>query len=144
MSYRHLLLPLDGSLVAESALSTAVVLAEALRAKLTLLEVACAEPPSSTAAARDAAQIEDARAHALAYLEEVRHRVSGRGVEVHVAAEAGTPDEVISTYAREHGVDLIVMASHGRTGLRRWALGSVAERVLKATTLPVMLVRAGA
>ena len=54
----------------------------------------------------------------------------------------GYPAEVIIDEAREMDVDLIVMATHGYSGLRRWALGSVADKVLHATTTPLILVRA--
>lgn len=54
----------------------------------------------------------------------------------------GDPAGEIVDYASKNGVDLIVMASHGRTGVARWALGSVAERVFRATCVPVLMVRA--
>ena len=57
------------------------------------------------------------------------------------AAPSGTPHRVICEYAREHDIDLIVMGTHGRTGLAHAALGSVAERVLRAAPCPVLIVR---
>ncbi|OGO06013.1 MAG: hypothetical protein A2Y60_05020 [Chloroflexi bacterium RBG_13_54_9] len=54
----------------------------------------------------------------------------------------GNPPEEIASYAEESGVDLIVMASHGRSGPSRWAYGSVAEKVFRSSCVPVMMVRA--
>ena len=56
----------------------------------------------------------------------------------------GHPAEEILRYADEKEVDLILMATHGRSGIKRWALGSVADKVLRSSTIPVWLVRAGA
>jgi len=54
----------------------------------------------------------------------------------------GLPGETIIDYARRHPIDLIVMATHGRSGLQRWVYGSVADKVLRGADLPVLLVRA--
>jgi nucleotide-binding universal stress UspA family protein len=55
--------------------------------------------------------------------------------------DLGEPGSKIVDYAAQNGIDLIVMCTHGRTGMRRWAYGSVASKVLAAATCPVVLVR---
>ena len=64
------------------------------------------------------------------------------GIAVEAQAVNGFPAEVIVDTASDQQVDLIVMATHGYSGLRRWALGSVADKVIHTTTTPVLLVRA--
>lgn len=67
----------------------------------------------------------------------------GEGLAVTVDVRVGVPVEEILGAAAEHGVDVIVMGTHGRTGLRRMIAGSVAEKILRASSVPVLTVRAG-
>ncbi|TKX74832.1 universal stress protein [Halorubrum sp. GN11_10-6_MGM] len=62
--------------------------------------------------------------------------------EVHTAVETGTPHSAILEYADANGVDLVVMGTHGRTGVERYLLGSVAEKVVRLSDVPVLTVRA--
>lgn len=71
----------------------------------------------------------------------VRHALEAAGYAVQVEARFGTPASEIADAAREHQVDLIAMATHGRSGLRQLLMGSVAEQVLRRVTIPVLLVR---
>ena len=72
---------------------------------------------------------------------EVREAADERGVEVVAEVRRGIPDEAILEYADENGVDLIVMGTHGRRGVRRYLLGSTTERVLRQSPVPVLAVR---
>jgi nucleotide-binding universal stress UspA family protein len=66
-----------------------------------------------------------------------------RDIPVHVSTVEGhAPTEIVG-FAEENGVDLIVMSTRGRAGLSRWLMGSVADRVIRGTDVPVLLVRAG-
>jgi nucleotide-binding universal stress UspA family protein len=76
------------------------------------------------------------------YLRAVSERFAVEGVEVQLAVEFGAPVETILSYAHAHPTDLIVMTTHGRTGLRRMVYGSVAEELLRRSHLPILLVRA--
>ena len=67
-------------------------------------------------------------------------RARDHGLEVTEAIVAGNPHKRIASYAEEHGADLIVMGSAGRGGVRRVLLGSVAERTLRSTDIPVLVV----
>src|SRR5262249_35497683 len=87
-------------------------------------------------------QIIDAEtAAANGYLDDLKQSEVLRGIPVECAAEVGAPGSLILEQAAAQQVELIVICSHGRTGPGRWALGSMAERVLHATKLPVVMVR---
>jgi nucleotide-binding universal stress UspA family protein len=76
------------------------------------------------------------------YLDQVEMRLADRQIRVRTEAlEANRPAEAITDYARDNGMDLIVMATHGRTGMTRLMLGSVAQSVLHQSSVPVLLVR---
>jgi len=66
-----------------------------------------------------------------------------KAVKVQSEIAAGYPAEEILSYAEKNGIDIILIATHGRSGIRRWVMGSVAEKVLKASKVPVWLIRAG-
>ncbi len=140
MNVKTILVPLDGSIVAEAALKPAVDLATKEGAKLVLLRAAEAHtlPMTDQIDAQVAVMRE-----AEAYLDNARARVMAAGVaEVEVSAWYGPPAEAIVEAARHRDADLIVMSSHGRSGVARLVLGSVAESVLRATAVPILLIRA--
>jgi nucleotide-binding universal stress UspA family protein len=142
--YRHVLVPLDGSETAEVALPDAASVAISSGARLTLLHVV---PPALAeiyaAAQAVPADQGDRSLHdaAHSYLDSVRRRLEAMGIEVQKAITVGDAAESLVAYASEQGVDLIVMATHGRSGWKRLVLGSVAERVLRCAAQPVLLVR---
>jgi nucleotide-binding universal stress UspA family protein len=143
--YKHVLVPLDGSKLAEVAIPEAVNLAEATGAELTLLQIVL---PITDVLETDGyplhidEQFEARRARAFEYLDRVRHRLGARSVTIHVAVEMGPPADAILDYVRAHSIDVVVMATHGRSGVRRWVFGSVADKVLRGASSAVLLVRA--
>jgi len=142
--YRHVLVPLDGSEAAEKALPDAVSAAVANGAGLTLLHVIPPALAEIYAGAEIIAidQQEGARRDAAhGYLASVRQKLESTGVAVQTAVAVGDAADAILTYADQHGVDLVVIATHGRSGWKRWVLGSVAEKVVRAANQPVLLVR---
>jgi len=141
MNVKTILIPLDGSRLAELALAPAVELARDRGAKLVLLRAAEAH---TTVADPTEAQVTVVR-EAEEYLTALRARMLAGGVaEVETSVWYGPPAEAIVEATRYRGADLIVMSSHGRSGLGRLVLGSVAETVLRSTLTPVLLIRAGA
>lgn len=76
------------------------------------------------------------------YLAGVARRLGDSGVNAHWEVLLGNPAEEIVTFAEDRGMDMIVMASHGRSGPSRWALGSIADKVFRASCVPVLMVRA--
>ena len=145
-SYKHILVPLDGSELAELALADAFGIGKLSQAQVTLLQVV---PPIEHVlnAASDYPifidqQWEYQETLALQYLEDVCTRVECKDISVCTDVERGPAGETIIDYAHQHPIDLIVMATHGRSGLQRWVYGSVADKVLRGADLPVLLVRA--
>jgi len=140
MKLGTILVPLDGSALAETALPRALDLAEASGGHLLLLRAAQA----STLPGID--PIEDqirAVKEAETYLAEVEVRLRQlSSVKVESAVWYGPAAAAIVEAARARGVDEIVMTTHGRSGLGRLLLGSVAESVLRGTTTPLLLLRA--
>jgi len=142
--YRHLLVALDGSETAEVALPDAASVALSSGARLTLLHVvppALAEIYASAEAVPADEGNRSLHDAAHGYLDSVGRRLKAMGIEVHKAIAVGDAADSLVAYASEQGVDLIVMATHGRSGWKRLVLGSVAERVLRAAGQPVLLVR---
>ena len=144
--YQHILVPLDGSPLAELALADAFALAELSRAEVTLLQVI---PPIDHVIATESEypifvdqQWEAKRLEVVDYMHSVCERLGCPDVAVHPVVEMGLAAETIIDYARHNPIDLIVMATHGRSGLQRWVYGSVADKVLRGANQPILLVRA--
>lgn len=129
MSFNKILLPLDGSELAEKALAPAVALAEAFSAEIVLLRVVV---PLSIKLDPDLYQrvIDGGQKEAKRYLSGIQLRWLFSTVSVKGETVVGKAADLILTYAQEDGIDLIVMSSHGRSGLSRWVYGSVADKVL--------------
>jgi len=146
MEHTRILVPLDGSPAAERALEEALTLAKALQAGVVLLQVV---PPIEDVLRERAMTLaidevwEMQRHSALQYLNNVRTRPEWKDVVTEATVELGDPAETILEVCEKRGIDRIVMATHGRTGVKRWVFGSVAEKVLRAADRTVVLVRAG-
>ncbi len=148
--YRRILVPLDGSTLAEAALPHATALATRFQASLTLLEVATsitvasAVDPLAASGAEAALVVEAAEATEQAakeYLAGVAARPDLKDLQVQVEVVPGVPAREIVRRAKAGDVDLIVMSTHGRSGLGRLVFGSVADEVLRETGLPILLIR---
>jgi len=139
----RLLVPLDGSVLAEAALAPARELATDLGGEVVLMRVV--ESPASLAAPdylAAAGYDEEAElAAARGYLNGVATALQDGGVRVEVVTSVGHPPTLIPMVAHDRGADLIVMATHGRSGLARLVLGSVGTGVLQRSAVPVLLTR---
>jgi nucleotide-binding universal stress UspA family protein len=143
----HVLITLDGSELAEVALAPGLALARCLGAGVTLLRVLSAGLLDSTEAALlEAAELglgehilENEHERAAGYLEKIAREQTDPPPQV--ALLTGSPAQTILDYVATEAVDLIVMATHGRTGLRRWLYGSVTEKVLHGCTCSMLIVR---
>jgi len=127
--WKKILVPLDGSDLAELALPYAEELANAFKSEVILLHVS--EPSEG----------HYQHMHQL-YIEEVAQRMKGRIRNIRPVLITGKSAEEIIGYAEKNDVGLLVMTSHGRSGILSWATGSIASRLLQAATMPVLLVRA--
>jgi nucleotide-binding universal stress UspA family protein len=139
--FPRILVPLDGSALAEGILPEVAELARLHGAEVMLLRVALAHTfPGVDATEAQVHAVEEAEAH----LAEVEHRLAVQGIRVSRAVRYGHAPEEILDHARTRRADLIAMSTHGRTGILRLMLGSVAEAVLRASPVPVLLLRAKA
>jgi nucleotide-binding universal stress UspA family protein len=136
----RLLVPLDGSQLAEAALPIAARLAEACGAAIVLLHVIEKDAPSSIHGEHHLVN----RADAEAYLTQLARQLAGEGrpVEIHVhEAPVGNVAQGIATHAEEQESDLVVLSTHGAGGIREVLWGSIAQRVLQLSHHPMLLVR---
>lgn len=163
--FGKMLVPLDGSEMAESVLPYVENLARCYSAEVILLQViptphdrsiatvfqpSLAVPGSTedvTAVPhpvyRDQ-EMESLRAEAERALAGVRKRLREAGLHPRIVVLFGRPAERIVEYANKEAVNLIAISTYGRTGLGRWAFGSVTKRVMRATDIPVLLIRPAA
>jgi len=148
--FNKILIPLDGSELAERALEPAFTLAQQAEGGVLLLRVAAPQPllastrpvygdygitlPVQTSA--------EAQTEAESYLKTTRQDKAPRGLSVWLEVQSdGVAEAIVDTAADIH-CDLIVMSSHGYSGVTRWVLGSVAEKVLRKAPCPVLVIRA--
>ncbi len=146
---RQILVPLDGSALAEAALPHATQLAQATTSNLHLVRVVI--PPTVTpslawpmpAPINTERWLDAERSAAQAYLDTIAAMVAQAGITVRTTVLEGDPATNIIAFAQENvSIREIAMASHGRSGFNRWIMGSVAERVLQSTPVPLLIVRA--
>ena len=163
--YKKILVPLDGSKLAECALPHAEELAKGCdTAEVILVSVtervqgyraaegsaepfvrsgggwgAAIQPPPQRLVPEAFGKKEK---QAERYLGRIAEKLESKGVKVHTEVLFWPPAEAIASYAEQNGADIIVMSSHGRSGLSRWAYGSVADKILRASCVPVLMVRA--
>ncbi len=142
--YRKILVPLDGSKVAEGVLPHAKALAYSQGAELILLTVG-ANPAldfafSDPGLAQQA--VEEQEDRSKKYISEIETQLKAAGFKTSTLLRVGSVADVILGVAEELQVDIIAMSTHGRTGPARWLLGSIAERVVHSSKIPVLLIRA--
>ncbi len=145
--FRNILIPLDGSPLAEQSLDPAVKLGRLVQAEYTLVQVV--EPlvlPGYSPVAYAAGVAEQATESlvetARTYLDSVAQRLRTEGLEVHTRVLLDAqPARVILEDAEQHAISLIALATHGRGGISRLLIGSVADKVLRGSDAPVLLYR---
>jgi nucleotide-binding universal stress UspA family protein len=142
--FKKILVPLDGSEFAETAVEPALAVARAMAAELVLFRVA--EPIPRTRALREMPDVYNevvaaAYREAEDYLSGLRAQLPYDKILIeHRPAEEGVARQIVD-YGVENGVDLIVMSSHGYTGVSRWTHGSVAEKVLHGACCATLIIR---
>jgi nucleotide-binding universal stress UspA family protein len=152
--FEKILVPLDGSMLAEEALSYAEDVAQKHGSELILLRVAMTNMVSDSMVSQEqgnpeySAYITEIEQPILdsahQYLDGLGHALEQKGLRVQKVIErGGQAASAILTFAQENGVNLIVMSTHGRSGLNRLIYGSVTERVLRGTGVPVLVVPSG-
>jgi nucleotide-binding universal stress UspA family protein len=143
----RILIPLDRSATSESALDMATTLAKKFESQLVLLYVVdlpalalpainLPDPPSWAVEVREHIDRE-----AQEYLQAQKEKLEQQGYRIETLLKEMSPAERIVEVAETESIDLIVMTTHGQGGLTRWALGSVADRVARHASCPVLLIR---
>jgi nucleotide-binding universal stress UspA family protein len=141
--YKKILVPLDGSELAKMALEQAEKLAKTFDAEIILFQVVpfmpiYGSPELVTPLIVDEKQKEAAETYLLNLSEELKKG----GLKVAATVRTGQQVAVeIIDFAKETGVDLIIMCTHGRSGISRWVMGSVALKVLTRAETPILLIR---
>ena len=146
--YKKIMVPLDGSSLAECVLPHVEAIAGCCPVrKLFLLRVvepervyAVADSPidPNLASAREY----DRKKAAEDYLHSIAERIDEPGLEIEVKAIVGRVAESLVDYCVDLNVDLIIIATHGHSGVTRWVRGSVADKILRSSKIPVLMIRA--
>ena len=146
--YQKILVPLDGSQLAECVFPHLEALVGGCKVKEVVL-VRVAEPFRQPAASENILDPEEMvrinekiRAGAEMYINQAKDKIKLPGIEVKAGVLKGNAAETLADYATKNAVDLILIATHGRSGVSRWAWGSVADRILRSACVPVVMVRA--
>jgi nucleotide-binding universal stress UspA family protein len=148
--YKKIMVPLDGSRLAECVFPHLETIVKGCKSPEVI--VVQAVEPLSVPYGREVAQftsLEQVKAfethqkvEADRYLKKVVAHLRKTGVNARADVIYGKAGEVLSDYATKSGVDLVIIATHGRSGLSRWAWGSIADRLLHSLRVPVLMVRA--
>ncbi|HEX7371390.1 MAG TPA: universal stress protein [Thermodesulfobacteriota bacterium] len=138
--FKKILVPLDGSKLAEKILPRVEKLVRHCQAEVHLIRVVVSYriDPKEEKEERDRLLQE-----AWDYLKKIVSRLRKKRVRAYAVVVYGKDAVQVCDFARKNKFDLIAMATHGRSGISRWALGSVADKVLNCSVVPVMLIRVG-
>ena len=151
--YKHIMVPLDGSELAECVLPHVEMIVKSCQLPPTITLIRVITPLKlyggldfggvvEYISPSQIQQLEDnARKSAQDYLATQISRLKDMGITATAVVTFGIAAEALTNYAEKNGVDLIVIATHGRSGISEWFWGSVAERVLKTSKIPVLMVR---
>jgi len=149
---QRILLPLDGSKVGEAALPLVEDLVSKLlpvsKVEITLLQVVSSltyyiiAGEAGVKVPFTEKEMEQIKKKAMDYLEQTSESLKSKGATVKIKTGIGNPADEIIRVADEINANLIAMSTHGRSGISRWAFGSITDRVLRGAAKPILLVRA--
>lgn len=145
MTYENILITTDGSKGAEAAAKHAIDIADQYDAELHILYVVDIGVDTSLSSVADlmsqlesSGKLEEIGKKAVEF---AKDKVKEKDIDSKVAMKRGTPHKQINSYADDNDIDMIVMGTHGRTGIDRMLLGSVAEKIVRSSDIPVLTVR---
>ena len=141
VAFDNILIPLDGSTFAEQPLSLAKTLCHKYDAQATLVSIQPAKPKILPPLGRQGAPMLQGRADREAYLEQIVSQFNRGGLKADFAVGFGHIVEEIGTIAQDNSTDLVIMSTHGRSGLERWLIGSIASKLIRLTQVPILLIR---
>ena len=137
-----ILVPLDGSLLAECVLPHAAAIARAFDAKITLLRVLDKHQVHQSAQLFDLLNWQITKTEAKLYLEKIAARLKESGVETRETVLEGLVAESITEFAQNQKMKLIILSSHGHTGLSQWGISSVTQKIIFSAPTSVVIIRA--
>jgi nucleotide-binding universal stress UspA family protein len=150
-TYKKILVPLDGSELAEQSLKHALAIIKSDK-PATIVLFAVVEPinpvflcaPGSGRSVIDGVLLEELlekkQKESREYLAGLLTRLKSKGVELQSALTIGRASEAIVKFAESNNIDLIIMSTHGRSGINRWVMGSVTEQVMRSSRVPVLVI----
>lgn len=138
VDWKNIVLAIDGSKFSKTAIERAIDFAEAYGGALKIVSVVDF-PPEFYGEAPDA--VEELIKKAKVYVEEAKKQAESRGIKAEVFVREGESPDVIINIAKDQKADTIIIGSHGRTGLKRLLMGSVAEKVIGNSSCPVLVVK---
>ncbi len=142
--YKRILVPLDGSELAERVIPYAVSIANAMSSQVSLLRIFDSVPEqwADPTHGRYLDQLTSSfRNEAVNYLERIATPLRREGITVTCSAHEGNPSELIINESSQEADTLIAMSTHGRSGINRWVMGSVTDKVLHGVNEPLLIVR---
>jgi nucleotide-binding universal stress UspA family protein len=146
--YKTIMVPLDGSELAECVLPYVEAFVNQCQVQ-TIVFIRVLEPLTSATAREYSISLEEMEKREMGrkntanlYLKEVAGRLKADGTKLKTEVLIGRVADELAEYAENSDIDLILIATHGRSGISRWVRGSVADRILRSASLPVMMIRA--
>ena len=140
--FDSILVPLDGSLLAEGVLPHAIALARAFNAKITLLRVLDKNQACESPQMFDLLNWQIYKTEAKLYLEKIGSRLQKSGLQAQELVLEGLVAETITDYSQSHGMKLVILSSHGHTGLSQWGISSITQKIIFSAPTSVLIIRA--
>jgi len=137
-----ILVPLDGSQLAECVLPHAIAIARAFHARIILLRVLERNQVNGTAQIFDLLNWQLKKTEAKLYLDKISTRLSKFQLQISSTVLEGLVAESITEYAQSHGVKLLILSSHGRSGMSQWGISGAAQKIILGARTSVLIVRA--
>ena len=137
-----ILVPLDGSLLAECVLPHVVALARAFEAEVVLLRVLGQNHTTETEQSVDPLNWQLGKAEARLYLEKIQTQLNEADVQTRTATSEGVAAEGITGFAQSEGMNLIILSTHGHSGLNQWGISSVVQKIIMSAPTSLLIVRA--
>lgn len=145
MAYQHILVPVDGSDIALNVVSHVVALAQAFQSKVSVVQVMTLDPYIASeylSKSQSNEIIERARGFIVENLDKAKAQFSQQGIEVETRLlEGESIHRSILQAVEQLNVDLVVMSSHGRSGIKKLLMGNVAQSLMSEVTVPVLVIR---
>lgn len=140
--FSHFLVPLDGSSLAECVIPHVLSLSRALDARVSLLQVLERPRDAGLLQPIDPLRWQLKKSEALAYLERISSNFKAAGVRVDSFVQEGPPADGIINFANNQNIDLIVLSTHGQSGLSKWNVSSIVQKIIMRSNKSTLLVRA--